>query len=56
LKEFKDYITTDKEILEVLINSNMARREDLGSDFGTGETGVPDVDPDLEAECNPREL
>lgn len=28
----------------------------MGSDFGTGETGVPDVDPDLEAECNPKEL
>lgn len=34
----------------------MAKREDLGQDFGSGETGVPDVDPDLEAECNPKEL
>ena len=56
LKEFKDYVTKDKEILEVLLSSNVAKREDLGTDFGSGESPVPDVDPDLEAECNPKEL
>jgi hypothetical protein len=55
-REFKDYMTKDKEILSILLNSNVARREDLGTDFGTGSTPVPDVDPDLENECNPPAL
>lgn len=37
LKEFKDYITKDKEILEVLLSANVAKREDLGTDFGPGD-------------------
>ncbi len=34
----------------------MAKREDLGQDFGAGDSIAPDVDPDLEAECNPKAL
>ncbi len=56
LKEFKDYITKDKEILEVLLSANVAKREDLGTDFGSGASVAPDVDPDLDAECNPKGL
>ena len=56
MKEFKDYITKDKQILEVLIASNVAKKEDLGKDFGNGSSGVPDIDKDLENECNPKEL
>lgn len=36
LKEFKAYISKDKQILEVLLNANVARKEDLGMDFGAG--------------------
>ena len=36
LKEFKDFVTKDKEILEVLLSANVAKREDLGTDFGSG--------------------
>ena len=56
LKEFKDYITRDKDIIEVLLSSNVAKREDLGTDFGSSDSTVPSVDPDLEAECNPKAL
>lgn len=57
LKEFKDYIKKDKQVLEVLISSNVAKKEDLGMDFGDGDqTGVPECDPDLENECNPKDL
>lgn len=28
----------------------------MGTDFGTGEDGVPDLDEDLEEECNPKAL
>ena len=56
LREFKDYIKKDKDILEVLLSTNVAKREDLGTDFGSGQTVAPDVDPDLEAECNPAAL
>ena len=56
LKEFKEYVTKDKEILDILLSANVAKREDLGTDFGAGETDAPDVDPDLESECNPKGL
>ena len=56
LAEFKKYILKDKEILGVLMNANVAKKEDLGQDFGSGGSNVPDVDPDLEAECNPKDL
>ena len=38
------------------MNANVARKEDLGMDFGAGKGVAPDVDKDLEAECNPKEL
>jgi hypothetical protein len=56
LNEFKNYITQDKQILEVLLNCNVAKKEDLGMDFGSGSSNVPDMDKDLQAECNPKEL
>lgn len=34
----------------------MAKKEDLGMDFGNGSSLAPDIDKDLEAECNPKEL
>jgi hypothetical protein len=37
----------------VLCSYGVAKTEDLGTDFGTGEDGVPDLDSDLEEECNP---
>jgi hypothetical protein len=55
LGEFKKYIQKDKEILGILMNANVAKKEDIGMDFGSGN-GVPDIDHDLEAECNPKEL
>mmetsp|Transcript_34586 Transcript_34586/g.25733 ORF Transcript_34586/g.25733 Transcript_34586/m.25733 type:complete len:183 (-) Transcript_34586:41-589(-) len=54
LEEFKAYIRKDKEILEVLLNHQVAKKEDLGMDFGGGD--VPALDPDLENECNPKDL
>ena len=56
MTEFKNYITKDKQILEVLLMNNVAKKEDLGMDFGAGNKAVPDIDKDLEAECNPKEL
>ena len=56
LKEFKAYVSKDKEILEVLLKLGVAQREDLGKDFGPGTSAVPDCDPDLENECNPKAL
>lgn len=56
LAEFKTYIKTDKEILEILLTSNVATREDLGKDYGTGKTAAPATDPDLDEELNPKGL
>jgi len=42
--------------LEVLLTSNVARKEDVGMDFGPGGSVAPDVDHDLENECNPKDL
>jgi len=46
----------DKQILEVLTSFGVATREDLGTDFGSGNGTVPDIDSDLEEECNPKGL
>ena len=54
LKEFKSYIKTDQAILKVLFNHELAHKEDLGTNHGTGD--IPDYDSDLEAEINPKEL
>lgn len=35
---------------------NVAKGEDMGTDFGSGADGVPDCDSDLEGELNPKEL
>ena len=34
----------------------VAKKEDLGTDFGAGDEGAPDVDEDLEEEVNPKGL
>ena len=52
MREFKTYIKKDKAILECLFNFNVARKEDVGTDFG-GDGGVPIHDEDLENEINP---
>lgn len=54
LKEFKTYVKTDEEILKILFNHDIAKKEDLGTNHGTGE--IPDYDSDLDSEINPREL
>ena len=56
LPEFKAFLKKDKDILSVLMAFGVAKKEDLGTDFGTGASGVPDLDADLEAEINPKEL
>lgn len=38
------------------MSANVAKKEDVGMDFGSGSSAVPDVDHDLEAECNPKQL
>jgi len=56
LKEFKSYIRKDKQILEVLCSFGVAKSEDLGTNFGSGDGKIPDVDSDLDEECNPKGL
>lgn len=56
LNEFKNYVTKDKQILEILLKAQVAKKEDLGMDFGPGNGIAPDVDKDLEAECCPKEI
>ena len=50
LKEFKDYIRTDKQILSCLMSYGVATTDDIGTSFGTDEDGVPQLDPDLDHE------
>lgn len=54
LKEFKRYLKKNPVILNILMNFNIAKKEDLGTDFGGGD--VPEWDSDLENEINPPEL
>ena len=54
LKEFKSYIKKDKQVLEVLLNMDVAKQEDIKTDFGGLE--MPEVDSELEEEINPPEL
>jgi Ca2+-binding EF-hand superfamily protein len=56
LREFKSYIKKDKEILEVLTSYAIAKKSDLGTDFGSGNSNVPDCDSDLDEECHPHGL
>mmetsp|Transcript_5140 Transcript_5140/g.3596 ORF Transcript_5140/g.3596 Transcript_5140/m.3596 type:complete len:92 (+) Transcript_5140:540-815(+) len=35
---------------------NLAKKEDLTTDFGSGENGLTQVDSDLEEEINPKAL
>ncbi len=39
----------------MLISYGIALKEDLGTDFGSGGS-VPDIDSDLDEECNPKAL
>ena len=52
--EFKSYLKKDPTVLNILMSFNIAKKEDLGTDFGGGD--VPDWDSDLENEINPPEL
>jgi hypothetical protein len=54
LKEFKSYLKKDPTVLNILMSFNIAKKEDLGTDFGGGD--LPEVDSDLEREINPPEL
>lgn len=54
LKEFKSYLKKNPTVLNILMNFNIAKKEDLGTDFGGGN--LPEVDSDLENEINPPEL
>lgn len=54
LKEFKTYLKKNPTILNILMNFGIAKKEDLGTDFGGGD--IPEVDSDLENEINPPEL
>lgn len=54
LKEFKSYLKKNPTILNILMNFNIAKIEDLGTDFGGGD--IPECDSDLENEINPPEL
>lgn len=56
LKEFKDFIRTDRQILGVLVNMEVTAKEDLGTNFGIGDEGIPELDLDLEEEIHPRGL
>ncbi len=40
----------------MLLNANVAHKDDLGMDFGSGKSTAPDCDKDLEAECNPKAI
>jgi len=53
-KEFQSYLKKNPVVLNILMNFNIAKKEDLGTDFGGGD--LPEVDSDLEAEINPPEL
>lgn len=54
LKEFKSYLKKNPTILNILMNFNIAKKEDMGTDFGGGD--LPECDSDLENEINPPEL
>jgi WD40 repeat protein len=56
LKEFKTYIKTDAQILEVLLSSGQVHKEDLGTDFSGADQSIPQVDEDLDDEINPKGL
>lgn len=56
LKDFISFVNRDKEILTVVKTYGIATSEDLGRDFGRSKNEVPDVDSDLEEECNPSDL
>jgi hypothetical protein len=53
IAEFKAYVVKDKEILSILCNTEIVDKKELGTDFGHGEGGAPDIDDDLENEINP---
>lgn len=46
----------EKSILAAITSSGVASSIELGKDFGTGQSDVPDLDEDLESECKPYAL
>jgi microtubule-associated protein-like 6 len=46
-------VVKDKEILSLLCDTSIVDKKELGTDFGSGQGGAPDIDDDLENEINP---
>ena len=44
LKEFIEFVKTDKDILNCLIDFGIAKKEDMGTDFGNGHEFFFDMD------------
>lgn len=43
----------EKTILAAITSSGVAAPDEIGKDFGTGQTDTGEYDEDLEAECRP---
>lgn len=52
-KEFKSYLRKEKFVVEAILKFGVADPAELGSDFGTGASGLPEIHEDLDVECNP---
>jgi len=52
-KEFKSYLRKEKFVVEAILKFGVADPTELGNDFGTGTSGIPEIHEDLDAECNP---
>jgi len=52
-KEFKSYLRREKFVVEAILKFGVADPAELGNDFGTGASGLPEIHEDLDAECNP---
>jgi hypothetical protein len=52
-KEFKSYLRKEKFVVEAILKFGVADPAELGNDFGTGASGLPEIHEDLDAECNP---
>jgi microtubule-associated protein-like 6 len=56
IQEFKTFLKTDKQILQCLLSYGLATSDDIGHVFGVDSNGVPDLDPDLDAEVKSMQL
>lgn len=39
--------------MEAILKFGVAEKADLGNDFGTGASGLPEIHEDLDVECKP---